>query len=77
METVEGLIGLMLAPDALSSRVAIAQSGVSPEAIGGAGDFAAFMVLFVVLGKIGPGLLLLAAIDAAGTPWFAVRSANK
>jgi hypothetical protein len=27
------------------------------------------MVLFGVLGKIGPGPLLLAAIDAAGATW--------
>jgi len=39
---------------------------------------AAFMVLIVVLGKMGAGLLLFAAIDAAGATWtwFAVRSAK-
>ena len=39
---------------------------------------AAFMVLMVVLGKIGPGLLLFAAIDAGAATWtwFAVRSAK-
>lgn len=38
---------------------------------------ASFMVLMVVLGKIGPGLLLLAAIDAGAATWtwLAVRSA--
>lgn len=38
---------------------------------------AAFMVLMVVLGKMGRGLLLFAAIDAIGATWtwLAVRSA--
>ena len=38
---------------------------------------ASFMVLMVVLGKIGPGVLLLAAIDAGAATWtwLALRSA--
>lgn len=37
---------------------------------------ASFMLLMVVLQKIGPGLLFIAVIDAAGSTWtwFAVRS---
>lgn len=30
---------------------------------------ASFMILMVVLGKVGPGLLFFAAIDAAGATW--------
>ena len=39
---------------------------------------AAFMVLMVVLGKMGPGLLLIAAVDIIGATWtwWAVRSAK-
>lgn len=39
---------------------------------------AAFMVLIVVLGKLGPALLLFAAIDASAATWtwFALRSAK-
>jgi hypothetical protein len=39
---------------------------------------AAFMVLIVVSGKVGPSVLLFAAIDAGAATWtwFAVRSAN-
>jgi hypothetical protein len=40
---------------------------------------AAFMALFVVLGKVGPALLLFAAIDASAATWtwFALRSAKQ
>jgi hypothetical protein len=40
---------------------------------------AAFMVLIVVLGKLGPALLLFAAIDAIAATWtlVAVRSAKE
>ena len=40
---------------------------------------AAFMALIVVLGKIGPALLLFAAIDIAGATWtwFALRSTRE
>jgi hypothetical protein len=39
---------------------------------------AAFMVLIVVLGKLGPSILLFAAIDASAATWtwFALRSAK-
>lgn len=39
---------------------------------------AAFMVLVVLLGMVGPALLLFAAIDAAAAAWtwFAMRSAG-
>jgi len=40
---------------------------------------AAFMVVIVLLGKIGPGMLLFAAIDAAAAvwTWLALRSSPK
>ena len=40
---------------------------------------AAFMVLLVVLGMVGPSLLIFAAIDIAGATWtwLGVRSAKK
>ena len=40
---------------------------------------ASFMVLMVVLGKMGPGLLLIAAVDYSGAAWtwFALRSAKR
>jgi hypothetical protein len=39
---------------------------------------AAFMVLLVVLGKVGPALLLFAAVDAGAATWtwFALRSSK-
>lgn len=40
---------------------------------------AAFMVLLVVMGKVGPSLLIFAAIDIAGATWtwLGVRAAEK
>lgn len=58
METVEGLIGLMLAPDSLSSRVAIAQSGVSPEAIGRCGRLRCFHGFVCCVGQDRPGPII-------------------
>ena len=47
-----------------------------PWTVAGRYYAAAFMVLIVALGKMGPGLLLFAAIDAAAATWtwFALRS---
>jgi len=40
---------------------------------------ATFMIIIVLLGKMGPGLILIAAIDviAATWTWFAIRSAKE
>ena len=47
-----------------------------PWTVAGRYYAAALMVLFVVLGKVGPGMVLFAAVDAAAATWtwLALRS---
>ncbi|MEY4484230.1 MAG: hypothetical protein RL693_1682 [Verrucomicrobiota bacterium] len=49
-----------------------------PWTVGGRFYAAALMVLFVVLGKVGPGMLLFAAVDTAAATWtlIALRTAH-
>ena len=49
-----------------------------PWTVAGRYYAAGLMVLFVVLGKVGLGMLLFAAVDAAAASWtwFALRSAH-
>jgi hypothetical protein len=52
--------------------VQVARAGLDrfiPWTVAGRYYAAAFMVLIVALGKIGPGMLLFAAIDAAAATW--------
>ncbi len=61
--------------------VMVARSGLDqflPWTVIGRLYAAAFMVLLVLLGMVGPSLVLFAAVDAAGAAWtwFAMRSAG-
>ena len=50
-----------------------------PWTVPGRSYAAAFMLLLVLLGKLGPSLLVFASIDVAGAiwTWWALRSAAK